>query len=132
MTADARRVTVELRAEGCDPVCREGELTTFALGKRGLRAGTVLIGAMLLAGAIIPIPIVHLVGIPLILGIGIAVAVRQFRSVARLAPMRMPCPKCGADNLMGGGLGYRSATGPINRNCESCRRPLALRFLSAS
>lgn len=129
MTAEAHRVTVELAAAGTDPAHAPGELTTFAVGRRVGRALVVLAVAVVLAASIIPIPIVHLVGIPLILAIGIGAAVRQLRSVARLAPLRVPCPKCGAQNLLGGGLGYRSATGPIRRNCESCRRPLVLRFL---
>jgi hypothetical protein len=131
MMVEERRVTVELGVEGSEPVRSEGDLTRFTIAERAIRAGVVLIAALMLAAAIIPIPIVHLVGIPLILAIGIALALRQFRSVAKLAPMRMPCPKCGAENLVGGGLGYRSATGPIARNCESCRRPLSLRFLRA-
>ena len=125
---EKRRVTVELVAEGSEPTRQPGELTTFTPIERAIRAGVVLVGALLMAAALIPIPIIHLVGIPLVLVIGIAVALRQFRSVARLAPMRIPCPKCGEPNLVGGGLGYRTRTGPVDRNCESCRRPLQLRF----
>jgi hypothetical protein len=69
---------------------------------------------------------VHLVGIPLIVVTGLVMAVRQLRSVAVLTPVRMACPRCGAANSFGGGLGLRTATGPIDLTCESCRRPLQL------
>lgn len=128
MMAEEDRVRVELGADGVEASHAVGELSRFTTGERAIRAGVVLLAAAMLAAALVPIPIIHLVGIPLVLGIGVVLAVRQFRSVARLAPLRMPCPKCGAENLLGGGLGYRSATGPISRNCESCRRPLVLSF----
>lgn len=130
MMVEERRVKVILSTDGAEPVSVEGELTTFTLGERAIRAGVVFLAALMMAAAIIPIPIVHLVGIPLVLVIGSALSVRQFRSVARLSPIRAKCPKCGTDNSLGGGLGYRSATGPISRNCESCRRSLELSFKS--
>jgi hypothetical protein len=81
-----------------------------------------------LSAALIPIPIVHLVGIPLMLLAGIVAAVRQVRSVALLAPVRFACPRCGASNGIGGGLGLSTSTGPLQRDCESCRRPLEITF----
>ncbi len=127
MTSD-RSITVTLAASA-DAVTRApGRLTVFTTAQRMIRALTVVGVALVMAAMLIPVPIVHLVGIPLVLIIGIAVAVRQYRSVARLAPMRLACPRCGAENSLGGGLGYRSATGPIPRACESCRRPLELGF----
>lgn len=105
-----------------------GVLTEFSWAVRARRTGLVLLISLVLAGALIPIPIVHLVGIPLVLGIGILVALRQATSVARLAPMRIACPVCGATNSLGGGLGYRSVTTPLTRACESCRLTLTLRF----
>jgi hypothetical protein len=128
MLVEEGKVVVTMSASGVDPVSREGELATFTIGERLVRAGVVMFAAIMLAAALIPIPIVHLVGIPLVLLIGIMLSVRQFRSVARLAPMRMPCPKCDAENLLGGGLGYRTVTGPIVRNCESCRRSMSVSF----
>ena len=46
----------------------------------------------------------------------------------RVAPLRLNCPKCGTENRVGGGFGYRSATAPITHRCDSCRRELTLRL----
>ncbi len=107
-----------------------GQLTVLTSTERGIRVAVVLLIAIVLAAMLIPIPIIHLVGIPVAMIVGIGVAVRQGRAVARLAPMRLDCPRCGEPNTLGGGLGYRSATGPISRPCENCRRELELRFVS--
>lgn len=123
------QVEVVLSAVGVEPVRASGALKLLSTGTRALRAGGILLVSLALAASIIPVPIVHLVGIPLILGVGIAAAVRQLRSVAQLAPMRIACPRCGAANSFGGGLGWITATGPIFRNCESCRRQLELTLM---
>jgi hypothetical protein len=120
--------TVTLAAPGGEATHATGHLTILTPGQRGLRAALTLLGAVALAALIIPVPIVHLVGIPIILVAGIVAAVRQYRGLARLEPMRIACPKCGASNAIGGGLGYPTATGPIHRPCEHCRRELELRF----
>lgn len=106
----------------------EGLLRTFTAADRAGRAGAVLLGALGLAGMFIPIPIIHLLAIPIILVAGAGVAGRQLMSVARLAPLRIACPKCGAVNRVGGGLGYRQIDRPIERMCEECRRGLQLRI----
>lgn len=122
-------VQLTLSAAGAEPVHAEGELTVLSTGARLIRAMGIMGVALVLAAMIIPIPIVHLVGIPLILIVGVVVAARQLRSVATLAPIRMVCPRCGANNSLGGGLGLRTATGPLEVNCQSCRRLLELRFV---
>ncbi|MGH7584400.1 MAG: hypothetical protein ACREL5_14360, partial [Gemmatimonadales bacterium] len=83
-------------------------------------------GAILVAAMLIPIPIVHLVGIPLMLIVGVVIAMRQFASAVRLRPVKIACPRCGGPNRVGGGLGYRSIADPIERSCEQCRRTLSL------
>lgn len=105
-----------------------GHLTVLTPAARAMRVAGVLAVAVLMSMLLIPIPIIHLVGIPIVVVVGITVAIRQGRAVARLAPMHLACPRCGERNSLGGGLGYRSATGPIPRPCENCRRPLELRF----
>jgi hypothetical protein len=128
MSHEAQQVMVVLTASGVEPTRVPGRLTLLGPADRLRRAGTVVLIAVAMSAMLIPIPIVHLVGIPLTLIIGIAVAVRTSRAVARLDPTHLACPKCGARNNVGGGVGYRTATGPIDRACESCRRPLELRF----
>lgn len=127
-------VTVEVvvTAPGAEPVRATGELRLLSPGQRVRRVIAGMVGAVLFAALLIPIPIIHLVGIPLVLLAGIVLAVRSSRSVAILTPMRIACPRCGASNSLGGGLGISTATGPIARDCESCRRQLEIRFLSRS
>ncbi len=105
-----------------------GQLTLLDQASRVRRVAVVLLVTVVLSAMLIPIPIIHLVGIPLAVIIGVAVAIRQGRSVARLEPMRLACPRCGQPNSLGGGLGYPTATGPISRPCEHCRRPLEMTF----
>ncbi|MEO8480221.1 MAG: hypothetical protein ABI542_11380 [Gemmatimonadota bacterium] len=128
MSHDVQAVNVTLTTSDAPPTSVPGSLKVFSPPRRMLRAGVVMLIFVGMAAMLIPIPIVHLVGIPLTLIIGIVVAARTLRTVARLAPTHLACPKCGARNNVGGGIGYRTETGPIDRACESCRRPLELRF----
>ncbi|HET9064195.1 MAG TPA: hypothetical protein VFN22_00040 [Gemmatimonadales bacterium] len=129
MSHDVRAVTVTLATSDAPPTSVPGSLTVFSPSRRMLRAGVVMLIFVGVAASLIPIPIVHLVGIPLALIVGMLVAFRTLRTVARLAQTHLACPKCGARNNVGGGLGYRTETGPVDRACESCRRPLELRFV---
>lgn len=122
------RVEVSLSAAGVAPIRATGELRLLSPGARAGRAAGIMLLSLALAAAIVPVPIIHLVGIPLILMAGLFTAIRQLRAVARLAPLRIGCPRCGATNTFGGGLGLRTTTGPIHRDCESCRRQLVIRF----
>ena len=108
----------------------KGTLCLFSPGDRLKRALAVLGITVLVAGLLIPIPIVHLLGIPLTLVLGLGIAARQMSRTQRLLPMRLPCPKCAAPNRVGGGLGLRSIEHPIERMCDSCRRTLQLRIMS--
>jgi hypothetical protein len=126
-----RPVRVYLEGSSTDVTEADGWLTDFSLTQRVLRAGGVMLLALVMASLLIPVPIVHLLGIPLVLVTGIAVAVRQATSVARLRPLKMACPKCGRPNRIGGGLGYRSVAEPMERTCDSCRRILTVRIEAA-
>jgi hypothetical protein len=122
------KVEVVVSALGAEPVRAVGEMRLLTTTSRLGRAAGIMLIAVVLAAAIIPVPIVHLIGIPLILVLGLVAAIRQLRSAALLAPLRMHCPRCGAVNSFGGGLGLRAAAGHVARNCESCRRQLELRI----
>jgi hypothetical protein len=123
-----REVSVSLGAAGVAETRAPGLLREFTVADRVMRAALVMAGAVVLAGALIPIPIIHLLGIPLVLITGIVLAARQLAAVARLRPLRIACPKCGAANRVGGGFGYRSVAGEFERACESCRRRLTMRI----
>ncbi len=124
-------VTITLRAGPDEVTTGTGAVDLLSPGRRFTRAGVVMLVAVGAAALLIPIPIIHLVGIPLALLIGVGVAIHQFRSVARLDRITLACPKCDAPNHLGGGLGYRTATGPVQTQCESCRRLLELRWRAA-
>jgi hypothetical protein len=128
---DGKPITVVLTCSDAEPTRTPGRLTVFTPGQRALRT-LMMLGITIGATALIAmIPIIHLIGVPLVLVVGIGVAIRQARSVARLAPMHAACPKCGESNSFGGGIGFRTATGPIERRCEECRRGQTLTFEDA-
>jgi hypothetical protein len=123
-----RDVTVTLATGAGETTTATGRLKLFNPGDRLRRALTTLGIGFLCAALLIPIPIIHLLGIPLAIVASIVISIRQFSSAARLDPLRMPCPKCNAINRVGGGLGIRHPELPVERNCDSCRRPLQLRI----
>lgn len=122
-------VTVTLASPDGPLSTAAGTLRRFTLAERVVRASVTLLVGITVAVLLIPIPIIHLIGIPLAVFGGIGLAARQLLTTVRLAPLRLPCPKCGAENRVGGGLGYRSATASIDHGCDSCRRELTLRIL---
>lgn len=119
-------VQVTLRSGPGEVATAEGVLHYLSPMARAGRGALILGMSVVVAALLIPIPIIHLVGIPLALLVGVAVAVRQGRCVVRLERLGIPCPRCGERNHVGGGLGFRTATGPIATQCSSCRRVLEL------
>lgn len=126
-----RAVTVSLSAAGTEPVRAPGVFSEFTMADRLRRSVIVLLVAVLLAATLIPIPIIHLLGIPLLLGGGVFLAIRQLTMIGRLRPLRIACPKCGEFNRVGGGLGLTSIA-PRQRMCDSCRRGLTVRIDAAA
>jgi hypothetical protein len=125
MPEHAVRVILSAHDEG--EVALPGTLRVFTPSQRLARAGVVMVVAVLLAGSLLPIPIIHLIGPPIILVTGVVMAMRQLGAAVRLAPMKVNCPKCGYGNRIGGGLGWHDADQPMEHQCESCRRSLMLR-----
>lgn len=121
-------VAVTLRAGPDEESSVPGVLHLLSPLQRAGRAAVTLGGFLVVAALLIPIPIIHLIGIPLAMLLGLVMAVRQGRCVARLDRVAVACPRCGERNHLGGGLGYRTATGPIPIQCSSCRRVLALEW----
>jgi hypothetical protein len=118
-------VTVSLSVAGAEPVRVPGTFQVFTLADRVRRSGMVMLVAVLLAATLIPIPIIHLLGIPLLLLTGVVLSIRQLSMIGRLKALKIACPKCGEPNRVGGGLG-RSSIAPQEHTCESCRRALTL------
>lgn len=120
------RARVTLTAKGVDPTEAEGVVQVYSPVQRIGRAAALFGIAVLAAASLIPIPLIHLLGPPILLVLGIVFAVRQLRAEERLKPLKLPCPKCGYKNRLGGGIGVRSLAEPMVRQCESCRRELTL------
>lgn len=132
MSHDQMDVTVTLTHHDQEQTSAPGKLVIFPPPRRAARAALFFLISIGLAAMLIPIPIVHLLGIPLMLILGIVTAVRSLGRVAKLERMHMNCPKCGGRNSLGGGLGVKSETGPIDLECEVCRRPLVMKFEARS
>lgn len=124
----AQAVHITLAAAGGEATTADGTLREFSVMDRARRALITLGVGLLCVAVLIPIPIIHLLGIPLALIASVVISVRQFSSAARLDPLRMACPKCGGTNRIGGGLGLRHPTRPVERMCDDCRRHLQLRI----
>jgi hypothetical protein len=120
-----RSVIVSLSIAGEEPTRAPGTFQEFTMLDRLRRSVVVMVVAVLLAATLIPIPIVHLLGIPLLLLTGVVLAIRQLSMIGRLQALKIACPKCGELNRVGGGLG-RSSIAPRARVCDSCRRALIL------
>ena len=124
---DIRAVQVSLVASDESAVTETGTLQQYSSLDRIRRAAIVLVAAVLLAASLIPVPIVHLFGIPMLLIAGLVFAGRQLSITCRLKPVRIRCPRCDGVNRVGGGLGYHGVAEPIERMCEVCRRVLHVR-----
>ncbi|MGH7582921.1 MAG: hypothetical protein ACREL5_06840, partial [Gemmatimonadales bacterium] len=77
-------VSVILKAHDGSAQTVPGILQQFTPVDRVRRAALAMGGAILVAAMLIPIPIVHLVGIPLMLIVGVVIAMRQFASAVQL------------------------------------------------
>jgi hypothetical protein len=118
---------VSLEAPGVAASEKEGRYVEFTPRQRLMRAGKLMLIALGLAVAFLPIPIIHLLAIPMLLIGGIALSLRQLSMAGMLRPLRIPCPKCGAGNRVGRMLGVRSIE-PLTVECDSCRRELTRRI----
>ncbi|MBA2291351.1 MAG: hypothetical protein H0W15_02725 [Gemmatimonadales bacterium] len=121
-----RSATLTLSTDGAASTHATTTVTVFSPRQRTRRAIVALLIGAAAAAALIPIPIIHLVGIPLALLTAIVIAVKQLRVAARLGRVGVACPKCAAPQAIGGGFGFPSIDGPIPMTCDSCRRLLTL------
>jgi hypothetical protein len=122
-----RTVMISLDAPGVASTHAEGTYDEFTPGRRLRRSVGMFLVMVLVAVPVAFVPIVHLIGVPLLLVTGIVLAILQLTYAGRLYTVHVPCPKCGGPNRIGGGLGRRSLA-PSERNCENCRRLLTLRI----
>lgn len=93
--------------------------------RRVVLAGMTLGAALLLALLFLPVPLLHLAGIPIV-SIGIVLAFRRLRSVTVLRSARGTCPRCGNATNLFVGFGGTPARFPVTTSCEVCSSNLAL------
>ncbi len=121
-----RNATLTLATDDAEPTHAVTTVTVFSSAQRARRAIVALLIGGAAAAALIPIPIIHLLGIPLVVISAIVIAVKQLRVTARVGRVAAACPKCAAPQAIGGGFGFPSIDEPIPMTCDSCRRMLTL------
>jgi hypothetical protein len=86
----------------------------------GERVGRVFAGlgmfwALALAGLFIPVA--HFILVPVFLAAGIVMAIKRSREDRRLAEVRGPCPRCGAQQVFKGGGRFENGR---SLDCPKC------------
>jgi len=90
------QVAVSLTAFGFTPRPATAVVIEQSTGERVARAfaGLGMFWALALGGLFIPVA--HLILVPVFLSAGIIMAIKRSREERRLAEVRGPCPRCGA------------------------------------
>ncbi len=102
-----------------------GIVRTLGMGYRIGRGVMTLLGSVVLAALFLPIPLMHLAGIPIVLA-GVFFATRRVRSAKVLRSARGTCPSCGEDTSCFVGFGGTPYKLPLKTSCTHCARSLVL------
>jgi hypothetical protein len=117
------QVAVSLTAFGFAPRSGTAVVIEQSTGERVGRAvaGLGMFWALALGGLFIPVA--HFLLVPVFLAAGIILAVKRSREARRLAEVRGPCPRCGAQQTFK--AGGRFAPGR-SLDCPACHGTFAL------
>jgi hypothetical protein len=117
------QVAVSLTAFGFEPRPATAVVIEQSTGERVARVftGLGMFWALALGGLFIPIA--HFILVPVFLTAGIIMAVKRSRENRRLAEVRGPCPRCGAQQTYK--AGGRFETGK-SLDCPACHGTFAL------
>ena len=117
------QVAVSLTAFGFAPRPATALVIEQSTGERVGRvfAGLGMFWALALGGLFIPVA--HFILVPVFLTAGIVMAVKRSREDRRLAEVRGPCPRCGAEQIFK--AGGRFAPGR-SLDCSACHGTVAL------
>jgi hypothetical protein len=117
------QVAISLTAFGFEPRPATAVVIEQSTGERVARAfaGLGMFWALALGGLFIPVA--HFILVPTFLTAGIIMAVKRSREERRLAEVRGPCPRCGAQQVFKGG--GRFADGRT-LDCPACPGTSAL------
>ena len=117
------QVAVSLTAFGFPPRPATALVIEQTTGERVGRvfAGLGMFWALALGGLFIPVA--HFILVPVFLAAGVVMAVKRSREDRRLAEVRGPCPRCGAQQVFKGG--GRFANGR-SLDCPACHGTFAV------
>jgi hypothetical protein len=127
-----RTVALELREWGSGPVgAAEARVDLLGLGRRLLRGLMPVLLAMIGALLLLPVPLMHLAGIPL-LALGLYFGFRNARARQVFRSASGTCPSCDNTTDLFVGFGRPPFTLPVKTSCTSCGRNLMLERVSTT
>ena len=127
-----RTVALELREWGSGPVgAAEARIDLLGLGRRLFRGLIPVLLALIAALLLLPVPLMHLAGIPL-LAIGLYFGYRNARSREVFRSASGTCPSCNEQTDLFVGFGRPPFKLPIKTSCASCWRNLTLERVSGT
>lgn len=119
-----RRLALPIKGFGTEPSVADIEVKHLTAGERLRRGAMAPATGLVVAIAVLPIPIVHLAVPPMAIVAGILFGVRRASVTEVFASAHGPCPFCGADQTFGlTGARFRL---PRGFKCRACRRLLTL------
>ena len=116
---------VEVHASGAAPAAGQLVIEHPSRGRRVREAILMVLGGAVLAVVLLPVPIIHLVGIGLFLTISV-LAVRRVGAPAVIRSAHGTCPRCHAEGPFFVGFGRKRLQLPITTSCGKCAFPLTL------
>ena len=117
------QVAVSLTAFGFSPRPATAVVIEQSTGERVARAfaGLGMFWALALGGLFIPVA--HFILVPVFLSAGIIMAVKRSREDRRLAEVRGPCPRCGAQQTFKAGGRFEAGR---SLDCPACHGTFAV------
>ena len=123
---EVRTVALALREWGSGPVgAAEARVDLLGLRRRLLRGSYPVILAMIGALLLLPVPLMHLAGIPL-LALGLYFGFRNVRAREVFRSASGTCPSCNTQTDLFVGFGRPPFKLPVKTSCTSCGRNLTL------
>jgi hypothetical protein len=117
------QVAVSLTAFGFTPRPATAVVIEQSTGERVGRAfaGLGMFWALALGGLFIPVA--HFILVPVFLGAGLIMAIKRSREDRRLAEVRGPCPRCGAQQTFKAGGRFEPGR---SLDCPACHGTFAV------
>lgn len=120
---DAPR-TLRLRGFGVPPTGVAAVTRRLGMKERAARAGRVFGLGLLAALLMLPIPIIHIIGPPLAIIIGMVMGLRRLGEGEIFVSAEGSCPFCHHQQYLG--MAQSRFSLPRTLTCSSCRQPLEL------